>query len=100
VCPVTYHRVTVTHETDPTSHPYEEIGSRIRRLRVRTGLSQENFAPLVGVTRRHLVRLEKGQNRPRPTLAGRIEEIVAEKTGRPIPFHVFEDDAPFPESES
>jgi transcriptional regulator with XRE-family HTH domain len=80
----------------PVKHPnrHSGIGSRIRRLRLRTGLSQEKFAPLVGVTRRHLIRLEKGENRPGRDLAERIEQVVAERTGKPVPFHVLEDVVP------
>jgi transcriptional regulator with XRE-family HTH domain len=84
------------------SNGHSDVGSRIRRLRLRTGLSQENFAPLVGITRRHLIRLEKGENRPGRDLADRIERVVAERTCKPVPFHVYEgeSDAPFPADES
>jgi transcriptional regulator with XRE-family HTH domain len=80
----------------PVKHPDcpPEVGNRIRRLRLRTGLSQEKFAPLVGITRRHLIRLEKGENRPGRDLALRIEQVVSERTCKPVPFHVYEDAMP------
>jgi DNA-binding XRE family transcriptional regulator len=57
-------------------------------------LSQEKFAPLVGITRRHLIRLEKGENRPGRDLALRIEQVVSERTCKPVPFHVYADAMP------
>lgn len=57
--------------------PYGILGQKIRRARELTGLSQENFAPKVGTTRRHLIRIEAGFHRPGQTLL----EAVARETG-------------------
>ncbi len=54
-------------------------GARIEKARKRTGLSQERFAPVVGTTRRHMIRLENGEHRPSGELLARI----AEQTGQP-----------------
>lgn len=51
---------------------YAEYGARIRRARRRKGISQENFAPVIGITRRHLIRLEKGDNMASVALRERI----------------------------
>lgn len=52
--------------------PYAELGQRIKAARNSTGMSQEEFAPLVGVTRRHLIRLENGRHQVSVPLAKRI----------------------------
>lgn len=80
------------------ANSHSEVGARIRRLRLRTGLSQEKFAPVIGITRRHLIRLENGENRPSRTLAARIEAVIAEHTGKPVTgSDRVLGDAPFPE---
>lgn len=53
---------------------HSENGARIRRARKLTGLSQEAFAPLIGTTRRHMIRLENGVHRPSGELRDRIVE--------------------------
>lgn len=55
-----------------TFRPYAELGARIKRARKARAFSQEEFAPLVGVTRRHLIRLENGEHQVGPPLAERI----------------------------
>lgn len=78
-----------------SANGHSETGQRIKGLRLRAGLSQEKFAPLVGITRRHLIRLENGENRPGRDLAARMEGLVEEVTGEPVPFRILEVDAPF-----
>ena len=56
------------------------LGQRIRWARERKGISQERFAEIVGTTRRHMIRLEKGQHRPGVQLVERI----AEATDQPV----------------
>ena len=59
---------------------YIAIGNRIRAARVAAGMSQEQFALAIGSSRRHLIRLERGEHRPgRPLL-----EQIAAVTGREI----------------
>lgn len=74
------------------SNRHRETGQRIRRLRESTGLSQERFAPRVGITRRHLIRLENGEHRPSRELAARIEEAAQDATGEPSGRILDEDD--------
>lgn len=62
--------------TVPSTQRYPENGQKIRRARKLTGLSQDNFAPAVKTTRRHLMRLERGQHRPSGTLRDRIVEVT------------------------
>lgn len=68
---------------------YAEVGARIRRARERSGISQERFAPMIGITRRHLIRLENGEHHPSPDLRARIAEHTGEK---PESFSVDEDE--------
>lgn len=56
------------------------LGQKIRDARAKSGRSQEHFAPLIGTSRRHLIRIEKGQHRPRPEMLARISEA----TGVPV----------------
>lgn len=46
-----------------------EFGSRMKRIRIDNGLSQFAFSCSLGVTPRHIVRLEKGETIPTVTLA-------------------------------
>ena len=57
---------------EPQNH-HHEAGAKLKRLRQATHLSQENFAVRLGITRRHLIRLENGEHRPSKTLAAKIE---------------------------
>src|SRR6266498_3317935 len=67
-----------------TEHRYHENGERIRRARERIPsprdggrpISQEDFAPILGASRRHLIRLENGEQRPSGSLRDRIVEIT------------------------
>lgn len=49
------------------------LGMEAIRLALR--LSQQEFANLLGVTRRSVVRWEQGSHRPHPTFVRRAEEI-------------------------
>jgi transcriptional regulator with XRE-family HTH domain len=57
---------------------FAELGARIRRARKRTGISQEKLAPLVGTTRRHLIRLENGEHQASKPLASRLAAALGE----------------------
>jgi len=67
-----------------TEHRYHENGEKIRRARERVPsprdggrpISQEDFAPILGASRRHLIRLENGEQRPSGSLRDRIVEIT------------------------
>jgi transcriptional regulator with XRE-family HTH domain len=68
---------------------YGEVGARIRRARKSKGFSQERFAPLIGITRRHLIRLENGEHHPSPELRERLAEHTGEAAAH---FSLDEDD--------
>src|SRR5581483_3168095 len=69
------------HMSMAAPHKYADLGQRIRRARKRAGISQERLSASVGITRRHLIRLENGEHLPGRTLRDRIaEETGAERT--------------------
>jgi transcriptional regulator with XRE-family HTH domain len=53
---------------------YPEVREAYRTARNATEprISQEHLAELVGVTRRHMIRIENGDHRPTPALRDRI----------------------------
>jgi transcriptional regulator with XRE-family HTH domain len=55
---------------------WSENGKAIRRARLRTGLSQEKLAALIGTTRRHMIRLENGEHLPLGTLRDRLCDVL------------------------
>jgi transcriptional regulator with XRE-family HTH domain len=63
-----------TLATAASKFPFALNGAKIRKARLATGLSQEAFAPLIGTTRRHMIRLERGQHLPKAELRDRIVE--------------------------
>jgi len=79
------------------------IAARIKRARRELngeqGLSHDKFGVLIGgVTRQHLIKLEKAQHRPRADMLSRI----AEATGREIDWFLDPevDPSPFPNVEA
>lgn len=65
-----------TLATAAVKFPFAANGARIQKARKRTGLSQETFAPMIGTTRRHMIRLERGQHLPKSELRDRIVEVT------------------------
>jgi transcriptional regulator with XRE-family HTH domain len=64
------------------------IASRIRRARRQSGMSHDKLGEAIGgVTRQHLIKLEKAQHRPRADMLTRI----AEATGKPLDFFLVEE---------
>lgn len=55
---------------------YPEVREAYRRARAeaRPRISQERLAEAVGITRRHMIRIENGDHRPLPGLRDRIAE--------------------------
>ncbi len=47
-------------------------GAKLRQARRARGLSHDTLARIVGTSRQHLIRLEKGVHRPSPDMLGRI----------------------------
>lgn len=76
--------------------PLPLIGARIRRARRALGLSHDALGDLMGgVTRQHLIKLEKGRHRPGLEMLLRI----AEATGKSVEFFLIEEAGepnPFP----
>jgi transcriptional regulator with XRE-family HTH domain len=62
------------------ARPWMAQGARIKKARKRTGLSQDNFAPRIGTTPRHLIRLENGEHRPGRVLL----TAIARETGQTV----------------
>lgn len=76
--------------------PGQLIASRIRRARKEADLSHDRLGELCeGVTRQHLIKLEKAVHRPRAEMLRRI----AEATGRSVDWFLDDslDPSPFPE---
>jgi transcriptional regulator with XRE-family HTH domain len=73
------------------------IAARIRRARRQAGLSHDRLGDAIGgVTRQHLIKLEKAQHRPRAQMLVKISEA----TGKPLDFFLVEesgDTHPFPD---
>lgn len=57
-----------------TAVKYPEVREAYRRARdrVRPRISQERLAEAVGISRRHMIRIENGDHRPSPELRDRI----------------------------
>lgn len=78
----------------PSKFPFAENGARIQRARKlvpgQNGrhISQEGFAAAVGTTRRHMIRLERGQHLP----GGVLRDRIVEKTGTTETIHSADDD--------
>ena len=53
----------------------QAIGARIRELRHKKGLTQEEFAELVNVAPRHISRIENGVNTPSIEALERIAKV-------------------------
>lgn len=70
------------------------LGQRIRQARKEAGYSHDRLGELAdGLTRQHLIKLEKAQHRPRPAMLIRI----ANATGHDVDwFLAAESPAPFP----
>lgn len=64
------------------------IAARIRRARRQSGLSHDRLGEaLGGVSRQHLIKLEKAQHRPRADLLSRI----ADATSKPLDYFLVEE---------
>lgn len=75
--------------------PGQLIAARIKRARREAGLSHDRLGDLIGgVSRQHLIKLERAQHRPRAEMLRKI----AEATGREIDWFLDPamDPSPFP----
>ena len=77
--------------------PGQLIATRIRRARRQAGMSHDRLGEaLGGVTRQHLIKLEKGKHRPRPETLLRIADAL----GKPVEYFLVAEAGepnPFPE---
>ena len=62
--------------TSNEGKPYAELGTLLRNLRLRRGLSQVDVATGVGINNSYLSRLENGERRPSPKILRRFAEIL------------------------
>jgi len=58
-----------------------ELARKIRELRSKLGLTQEQFAAKVGVTFSTVNRWESGKSKPSPLAMRQIEELINEMDG-------------------
>jgi transcriptional regulator with XRE-family HTH domain len=74
--------------------PLRLIAARIKRARKDADQTLDGLGILVGTSRQHLIRLERGDHRPRPEMLTKI----AEATGRSTDWFVDPelDPSPFP----
>lgn len=66
----------------------ELVGRQIRKARKAKGLSHDALGAVVGTSRQHLIKLEKGQHLPTDAMLTRI----AEATDRELEFFTSESD--------
>lgn len=64
------------------------VGAQIRKARKGAGLSHDRLGAMVGTSRQHLIRLEKGDHAPRAEMLAKI----AEATGKPEAFFTGDSD--------
>lgn len=75
-------KATTTKKATRNGVPLALLGARIRRARRAAKLSHERLGLMVGCSRIHLMRLEKGLHEPADELLARI----AEATDQPLSF--------------
>lgn len=74
--------------------PVKMIAARIKRARKQSDLTLDGLGEQVGTSRHHLIRLERGDHRPRVGMLERIAEatgksvdyFLVEEAGEPNPF--------------
>ena len=62
--------------TSNEGKPYAEIGTLLRNLRLRRGMSQFDLADASGINNSYLSRIENGERRPSPKILKRFSEIL------------------------
>lgn len=79
--------------TRPLAVTQPQIGKLIRELRLETGLTQEQFAALLGVTYSSMNRRENGHTNPSPLTMQKIEGILRQidDRGKDLLKHYFDD---------
>ncbi len=64
----------------------ERLGNRIQKLRKETGLTQEEFAEKLGISRTHMGHIEQGRKTPSIKLMERIAKALHLKVKDIFPF--------------
>jgi SOS-response transcriptional repressor LexA len=62
--------------TNNEGKPFAKIGTLLRNLRLRRGLSQFDLASAAGINNSYLSRIENGERRPSPKILKRFSEIL------------------------
>lgn len=62
--------------TSNEGKPFAEIGTLLRNLRLRRGMSQFELASAAGINNSYLSRIENGERRPSPKILKRFSEIL------------------------
>lgn len=65
---------------------YEKLGRKIQKLRKITGLSQEEFAERISISRTHMGHIEQGRKKPSLELLEKIAKELKVKVHEIIPF--------------
>jgi transcriptional regulator with XRE-family HTH domain len=52
------------------------VGANVRRLRLESGLSQEQLAGEADLAMRHLGRIERGEGNPTVAMVGKLAEVL------------------------
>lgn len=76
-------------------YPDSRDAYRTARRKADPRISQERLALAVGITRRHMIRIENGEHRPAPELRDRIAEVLG---ADPATLPAVEAMPPFPEA--
>ena len=58
----------------------EKIGTRIKSLRAKRGLTQKELAERAGISHGYLARLETGRHEPTLTMLGKLAKALRVKT--------------------
>jgi SOS-response transcriptional repressor LexA len=62
--------------TSNEGKPYAQIGTLLRNLRLRRGMSQFDLASSAGINNSYLSRIENGERRPSPKILKKFSEIL------------------------
>lgn len=76
-------------------YPESRNAYRKARKQAEPRISQERLALAVGITRRHMIRIENGEHRPSPELRDRIADVLG---ANPVTLPAVEAMPPFQEA--
>ncbi len=64
----------------------KRLGHQIQKLRKETGLTQEEFAEKLGISRTHMGHIEQGRKTPSIKLMEKIAKALKVSAGKLLPF--------------